>query len=168
MASKVKILLNLVKIERIKNKLKSELGRGIGKEIGEAVVDKMKEQIAKGISPIEGQGRFPAYKESYPPKNKSFKSKYPDKKKRPVNLSLSGDFIKDLKVQKITKNSDGVRVEIGFKGGTLSHDKEEGHRSGVNQQRKRPIIPEARESFNNSIKSIINKIIRDSIKKIIG
>lgn len=135
-------------------------------EIGDAVIEEMQSAIAKGISPIKQAGRFPAYKwagkKSLARKSGSKKKdadrifsnkypfsvqdKFPQKKERPVNLKLSGSFLKNLKA-KVLNN----KLYIGFfeEPWTLY---ESGHREGVNGQPKRPIIPDGvKEEFSQSI-----------------
>jgi hypothetical protein len=121
--------------------------------IGNSMVEEMKAQIAKGISPIRGGGRFPAYKgakdkKSYP---YSVRKKYPGKRERPVNLYLSGDFLKSLKATAVAAYNK-VEIFIGLTD-PLSKKKEQGHREGANGQALRPIIPESGEDFSLSIRT---------------
>ena len=101
------------------------------KRVGIDVIDEMKDLISKGISPIQGDGKFPKYKN---PK------RYPGnrKPKSPVNLKLTGDFLNELKFR-ITPESFGKGTELFF--GNDQEKKESGHRDGVNGQPKRPIMP---------------------------
>jgi hypothetical protein len=136
--------------------------------IGDAAVDQMQIAIVKGLSPIKGNGRFAAYKwsakksEQRKSKTKSGKQlkrefqnrypysemkKHPDKKERPVNLKLSGEFLSNLKAF-----IKGKELWIGFKDDTKWAKYESGHREGVHGQPKRPIIPSgAGEQFSDSI-----------------
>lgn len=160
-------------------------------EIGEAAVDQMKNLISKGISPIEGRGRFPEYKWAGNRKDvisavaaatrgdrssgarkerskskKAYSNKYPfsaqkefpDKRPRPVNLFLSGDFLSNLKVQ--VRN----RIFIGFFD-KLSSKKEEGHREGANGQPSRPIIPIDGERFSTTIVRKVELKIREILRR---
>lgn len=54
----------------------------------------IKALIAKGISPVKGQGSFVPYSESYKKQIKS--GRYPGKKIRPINLKLSGKMLRSL------------------------------------------------------------------------
>ncbi len=146
--------------------------------IGDRTTAEMKNLISKGISPISQWGRFPGYKWAakanairklarsltksrrararqkasditkgrYP---YSVMGKYPDKQVRPVNLKLSGRFLNALKSRIL-----GQKILIGFfdqKNSLI----EEGHRTGgvkgVNDQPKRPIIPQGSETFSRSV-----------------
>lgn len=88
------------------------------KIIGEATVYEMKKMIASGQSPVKGEGRFPAYaaqrkgKGRYPD---SVRKQYPSKRRRPVNLFLSGDYLKYLRWW-LPPNKG--HVGIGFTGNT--------------------------------------------------
>lgn len=134
--------------------------------VGEAVIDEMLKAIAKGISPIKGRGRFEAYKwagkknadrkkgakkksldlkysNKYP---YSAQGKFPDKKERPVNLKLSGNFLSNLKAKIL-----GSSLYVGFFEEPWSKY-EQGHREGAKGQPSRPIIPSGDgEEFSQSI-----------------
>lgn len=126
--------------------------------LGKTIIKEMRSNIAKGISPIRGQRRFPAYKN---PK------KYPGKKKprRPVNLMLTGKFLKQLTYR--TKTGSKPFVRIGFfksYGKTL----EKGHREGANTQPKRPIIPiDEKEEFTSRIILAGRRVLIKSMEQII-
>lgn len=127
------------------------------KELANIYIKEMKASIAKGISPIQGYARFPKYKnpKKYPGGRKSaIKKRYPGKRARPVNLFLSGKFLRELdfRVQR-----RGAELKIGFfkkYGKTL----ERGHRLGVNGQPKRPIIPNRNEDFTKRIKKVCTEL----------
>lgn len=80
----------------------------------------------------------------------SVRHRYPDKQDRPVNLWLSGKFLKALGLRFPVKG-----VAIGFYQEPYSLY-EQGHREGANGQPKRPIIPQQGETF-------IPNIMRDVI-----
>lgn len=160
-------------------------------EIGESMIEVMKDQIAKGISPIDGWGRFPAYKwvaragqlmknrrllknkqarrslrksakllkeTKYPA---SVRKKFPNKRERPVNLFLSGNFLDAIEAR-----ASAVGLFIGiYKQPYVKY--EEGHRtggvSGVNDQPKRPIIPINRETFTR----VIYRRLLDQVRKVL-
>lgn len=144
-------------------------------KMGEEVVITMKEMISKGISPIREVGRFPAYKHQrvkgkYPANQKN---NYPDKKQRPVNLTLSGEFLSALSSRIIKNNAKGkFPVEVGYilknKGKVSASKKEEGHREGVNGQPKRPTIPQGDEQFAAKLQKIIFGAYRESYKRYVN
>jgi len=146
----------------LKKKAKlSKLDKNRLNDFGKIAVKEITKTVGKGISPIEGGGRFPGYKnpENYPDK---IQKKYPAKRRRPVNLYLSGDFLKNLKY-KIVK-SPKLGIEIGFYD-TLSKKKEQGHREGVKGQPKRPIIPERKEEFTRRIRITLLKTFKAIFEK---
>lgn len=124
------------------------------KELSNFLVSEMKRYISQGISPITGK-RFQAYKD---PK------KYPGKQKpqRPVNLKLTGQFLKSL-VGKI-KAGKSPEISISFNN-SLAEKKELGHREGANSQRKRPIIPIGEEGFADAILVKLREVLRKIIDK---
>lgn len=99
-------------------------------------------------------------KKTYP---YSVQKKYPSKKPRPVNLFLSGDFLSNLSY-KLGLNGKKRVIEIGYFD-ALSAKKEQGHREGVNGQPSRPTIPKGGESFNETIKLDIMRILKQAMKK---
>lgn len=143
MALKITGIKNIQKV--IENTNEKAFTQAELKKIGNSVTDNMRDFISKGISPIQGKGRFPAYKN---PKS------YPGKKKnaRPVNLELSGDFLKSL----YSKGKTGInpQIEIGYPPDEAL--KEKGHRDGANGQKKRPTIPDGNEKF---AVTIVNDLI---------
>lgn len=185
-------------------KLPEAFNTKFGQQLGDAVIDEMKKSIAKGVSPIAKDGRFPAYKgqemknqanairkdarsrerdfgkkdsivknakstarrinkeaqKKYP---YSVQKEYPDKKPRPVNLKLSGDFLKSLDSEVVGQGTN-FDLKIGFFD-NLSVKKEQGHREQQNGQGYRPIIPIRGESFSEKIMRLIVKMFKTQQKK---
>ncbi|NOS67379.1 MAG: hypothetical protein HOO67_03370 [Candidatus Peribacteraceae bacterium] len=139
------------------------------RKVGDEVVKEMKDLVGKGISPIEGKGRFPGYLHA------NEKGKYPAsapkrfrKGSRPVNLKLSGDMMDDL--ERNTYKADhgyGVNIEYGSQ---LSQKKEQGHREGKNGQPSRPTLPQGNERFAQTIQQRIvdyfKKVLAVRLKKL--
>lgn len=159
----------LAELSGIETTVKKGVTRKDLDDIGSKVVQEMKKLIATGLSPIAGRGRFPGYvgqgdKRRYPG---SVKSKHSDKRDRPVNLTLSGDFLKKL-TSVATVGANKISIAIGFKD-PLSVKKEQGHRDGANGQPERPVIPDGSERFTPAIETIlldgfqavINRILRN-------
>lgn len=138
--------------------------------IGQTIVNEMKNLISKGTSPIKGNKRFPAYlatkrgkdekKRGYP-YNKQ--SKYPSKGTRPVNLTLSGEFLSNLQ-HRSERKGKSYDVKVGFRD-QESIDKELGHRTGANGQPKRPIIPTTDEEFAKVIQVQVERIFAGALNK---
>lgn len=137
------------------------------KRIGDDFVEIMKTDIADGISPIQKAGRFPRYKdpEKYP---KPLKNKFPNKRQRPVNLYLSGDFMRNLKAWLKSSVSSKTPFKYSLFVGFLDKKsilKEQGHREGVNGQPKRPVIPEGDENFNRKLIQELKDSLTRAINK---
>lgn len=138
------------------------LSRATLTEMGTAAIKEIKSNVERGSSPIKGNGKFPAYKPSY--KKAIERGYYREfgKAVEPVNLTLSGKFLQDLR--KVTPRSGDASVEVGF---ATQYGKklEDGHRRGVKGQRKRPIIPKRGEQFKNPIVRLVKNIALKAIKK---
>jgi hypothetical protein len=93
----------------------------------------------------------------------SVQKDFPNKRPRPVNLFLSGDFLSNLTYALGIRGKAQV-IEIGFFD-DLSAKKESGHREGVNGQPKRPIIPTGSERFSAIIAQDIATIARQALNK---
>lgn len=153
--------------ERVNEIKNAAFRRQDAEALGKAIIAEMKDGISKGLSPIDGEGRFPAYKragekDGYP---NNVRYKYPDKRQRPVNLFLSGKFLNDLKF-KIFQGKYGMGVEIGYYS-TLSSKKEEGHAIGWNGQPKRPTIPQGKQTFSPRIQRIILTAFKQAISRVV-
>lgn len=161
MAATFKAKVSLRDITKFRKKIdtlsKKPLRPGEAGKMGRDVLGKMKSLIKRGTSPVRGGGfglRFPPYKDT---------SKYPGTRKahKPVNLRLTGKFLRNLKLRPI-KNG----IEIGYSDSKQA-DKEQGHREGQNEQPKRPTIPIAkkRENFAPSIVKLILKHLNAAIRR---
>lgn len=142
-------------------KLERKLKRQNYDSVGDVIISDMKNLIRKGISPIRGGGRFPRYKrendaDGYP---NTVRKRFPGKRKRPVNLKLSGAFLKALKSKTISTGRK-LEIEIGYFD-PKEAIKEDGHREGANTQPKRPTIPIKTEEFALSIQqSADDEVVR--------
>lgn len=160
-----------VKVSQLSDSLKREIAKrfddtlkGLNSNeleaIGKIVVQEIENDVLKGINPISGFGarRFPEYKNpsNYPDKARK---DFPAKRRRPVNLFLSGDFLFFLR-----PFVKGQKIFIGFSD-PLSIKKEQGHRDGANGQPKRPIIPQGSETFNKRIIRVIKEAFSNQINK---
>lgn len=149
----VKVTVKLESVERIRKEVQSQ---AIKKQAANLLIDQIKTFIAKGISPVFGFRRFPAYKNP---------DKYPaDKKpKRPVNLKLSGDMLQALTFRDRAK----FGIEIGWFGGKQA--KKAGNHNDGDTVPQRKILPTKKgERFNVSItrklKGFYSQVISDILK----
>lgn len=157
-----KVLANVrQKLEQIKDPMRAK----DAKALGAIVIAGMKDLISKGISPIAGMGRFPAYKNPRMGYPSTVRKEYPSKRNTPVNLYLSGDFIAALNAQVQTIGS-AARTIVGYFD-SKEAKKEKGHREGANTQPKRPTIPSGSETFAQRIQVEILKFTRETLDRII-
>lgn len=141
--------------------------------IGAFAIVEIKQLISRGISPIEGMGKFPAYKWQTKAIGKLGKEKYPlnavgrkhGKSVTPVNLKLTGDFLNAL--TNWAEASSGVwAIVIGFpESDSVSIAKEKGHRDGANGQPRRPILPRGRERWAANVQRVILNGLKYAITK---
>lgn len=136
-----------------KTDLRKILNSGVLNEMGRAIVEEMREDIASGKSPISGRGKFPAYKNP---------DKYPGKRKRhsPVNLELTGQMLSSLKYR---VNQAKVLVTI-FYSNRKAQLKELGHREGAKGQPERPTVPIGDEQFTQSIRNRVQALIDKALR----
>jgi hypothetical protein len=134
-------------------------------KVGKTVIIEMKNLIAKGISPIAAPwpNKFEKYKPSYIDTIKKQKGEYRGKKVSPVNLKLTGDFLKSL-TSGTVNNINGTFAKAFFNDET-SALKEKGHREGANKQKKRPVIPIKNEKFRATILTQAKKMYTEDAKK---
>jgi hypothetical protein len=144
-----KIIREFKKTVNLKKIRKPQLDK-----IGIGLVDLMKDNIRKGISPITGK-RFPKYKNAkkYPG---LVRKRFPNKRTRPVNLHLSGDFLRALKSTGSPGKKPKVRIYFTGRKNIL---KEIGHRRGAGGQPKRPVIPIRNEDFSRKIRQKLDRLV---------
>jgi len=152
----LKITLSKQALTKIKDKvlgIKDAFTEADANALGEEVVSEMKRFISKGVSPVEGIGRFRQYSKNYP---ESVQGEYPAKRKRPVNLYLSGQMLSELK-HKVRSGKFGKITEVGF------YDKEASDKAKKNAGLGRPALPEDADRLLVSIQRIIFKRFREAL-----
>lgn len=161
MADGFKLRINAKLLAKLAPRLSELTNRAIDARtasvIGRTTISQMKDLISKGISPIRGKRRFPAYKPSYRKTRRRF-----GKRLRPVDLNLTGEFLKSLKF-----TTRGGTTIINYQG-RKQRDKERGHREGANNQRKRPTLPQGRESFAEKIVQSQINIYAKRLEKVLS
>jgi len=143
--------------------------------LGKLILKEMKSLIRKGISPLQGKGKFPKYKGSYKDRirktGKAYAKKSPGGRARafakrltPVNLKVSGHQMKSL-ISWTKKVKGSHEAIIGYRS-KFAKDKELGHRERKNNQGFRPTIPKApREGFARRIQDVYLKFYNGVINK---
>lgn len=151
------------RLQRQIAELRDPLRKQDTQKMGREVVLEMKRLIAKGESPITGPGipsKFPAYKNP---------NRYPGNRKphRPVNLKLTGAFLKALGFRSF-QISRRWFASVGFDS-RKEQRKELGHREGANGQPKRPIIPNPSqgEKFKRKVQNKILEVARMSVRRVV-
>jgi len=150
-------------------------------EMGLAIRDESLNMIAKGISPVEGEGRFEGYKaqrggakskgkSKFGVENKGYplsvQKKYPGKNVRPVNLFLSGDMLKFLR---------HAIIKSGIRFGIIGAPSEVETRARVHNTGERSDIPQRKfipwepgDDFAPSIQRRIRQEMRKHVERIIA
>lgn len=122
-------------------------------KVGVPFIKEMVSTIQRGLSPIKGWGRFDRYKNP---------DKYPGKRKpqRPVNLTLSGRFLKDLGAS-ASRNNTSHTLKIKQ---TSAYAKqiEEANREG--RVINRPIIPMDSEDVTAPLRRFVRELYIALIK----
>jgi hypothetical protein len=149
-----KVKVDLSKLQGKINEFKSEGLKDIEKNIKGLVIDSIK----AGSSPVNGQGSFQDYSKSY---TKSIsKGSYREfgKRKKPVNLTLSGDLLNSFK-SKIT--SDYVNI--------VFDNVKFNYHNGSEAKVKRRLLPTNNgEIFKLSIMTALKESLVKLFKKIIS
>ncbi len=123
-------------------------------------------QIGGGQSPVKGEGRYAQYQPSYEDKidneegiiKGSDGQFYSGKRKRPVNLSVSGATRKS---QSVKASGDGLTISYDSKIAVYLN-------GGTKKMTARPILPtRPGELFSNTITRLLNFIAYDAIDKIL-
>lgn len=128
---------------------------------GRTTVREMKRLILGGFSPIQGPGirrNFAPYKNP---------TRYPGSRKphSPVNLKLTGEFLKDLTFN--TKSVKSGYAPVIFYNSTDSQKKEQGHREGARGQPKRPTIPtRSGQSLRDNIVDELTEVVQDRLDEV--
>ena len=117
----------------------------------------IKPLIASGTSPVRNHGRFPAYSNS---------DKYPaDKKpKRPVNLSLSGDMLREYGAQ---QGNGGASLFVGIVDSASESIKNRaiGNNYGTSGAPARRIVPAPGEQFKVSVIQALREVFARAIER---
>lgn len=139
------------KIRKFKLKAKGRIVRTMEKEIIKS--------IERGVSPVKGEGRFDGYSQSYLDSIKAgTHSKY-SKRKRPVNLKLSGKLLKSFFI-KVT--SKGIKLGFDNKLADIHNRKGAGKSKAV----RRMLPTNSGEEFSRSITTRLKEVLDDVAKTI--
>jgi len=101
----------------------------------------MLEYISKGKSPVEGEGNYEKYSDSYKKQIRKSLSKKYGKKIRPVNLKLTGAMLKSLKSRATIKG-----ISVWFSSKIAKYHNGDG-------RVRRALLPRDNERFNRPIRN---------------
>lgn len=156
----VKVTISSALLNKIRDLNKTVVTQDFASKVGAVVVAGSKEAISKGLSPVQGVGRFVAYKdpESYPGKLKPA---------RPVNLSLTGEMVNSLNFRK-----EGDKILVGIFADEVGDDvmkRVDTHNRGTHPHvPRRQFIPEKGQSFIVSIQREVQRLYRERISEVIA
>lgn len=154
MPIKVKTSLKVLKKfnEDVKKEFKEELTNGA---VGYELVRTIQDIIKKGLSPVDGVGRFERYSDSY--RSAIKKNVYgANKRPSPVSMFLSGEMLGSLRL--VTKNRK-LYVEFEDK-------KAFWHQYGKGNLPVRKLLPTRMfDRFNKRINQIILKALKVAVAK---
>jgi len=115
------------------------------------------QEIEGGRSPVKRKGRFQKYSDSY---LKAIESgRFENKRKRPVNLKLSGDLLKSL--QTFVRNKILI---IRFDNSLADIHNRRG--AGKSKVVRRMLPTESGETFNESIQRDVREVLKRLASKI--
>ena len=135
----------------VKEKFQKELENGAA---GYELIRILQDIIRKGISPVDGEGRFQGYSKSY--KDSIKEGNYPGKKPSPVSMYLTGEMLGSLRFVK-----ENGKLFIEFE-----DEKANWHNKGKGNLPKRRLLPTGVfERFNKRITDLLVKALKSALKK---
>lgn len=154
-----KIKTDFSDLKALLPKLRQEIINQANKVLKTSIVD---ESISKGISPVQGEGRYQRYSDSYRQAIQDGRYKQFGKKISPVNLKLDGTMLDSFFVEKT-----GQGFKVGFshwlseihtvKGAGRSRTIRKMLPVGKNEQFKRTIIKDIIDLIQNAADRILGK-----------
>jgi hypothetical protein len=154
--AKVNVNIDL-KIDEIKKKVEKNASRAAA----QILKDQILFDIAGGRSPVEGKGRFQKYSKRYIDqidKDPLFQAL--GKRKRPVNMKLSGQMLSSLSVDVV-----GNKLRISFSDEVADYHNRQG--AGKSKVIRRLLPTNEGERFNRNIRLAFQSKIGRIIKRIV-
>lgn len=133
-----------------------DIVRSFQKSAPPLVKEQVVKEIKAGKSPVEGQGRFQKYSDSYDAAIRSGQYKQYGKRSRPVNLFLSGKLIGSY-----TSRSTPGGITVGFKHKLFDIHNRQG--AGKSHVVRRMLPTENGEIFSRTITQKIMKMLTTDI-----
>ena len=119
--------------------------------LGEALITEVRDHVARGVSPVKGFGKFPAYSKAYAAKKGS----------KRVNLELTEAMLNDIEFKRRRTG-----IAFGIFGG-LSEKKAETHNAGTQQNNgppARPFIPIKRNTFKRTVMRAAEQAVEEEFE----
>lgn len=140
-----------VKINLKEGESKIKKFKDIAKKRTRDILEKeITKSIERGVSPVDKKGRFDKYSDTYLKQIKG--KKIPGKRQRPVNLKVTGDLLKSLKVKVTNK---GLRISFDNKLADIHNRRGAGKSKTV----RRMLPTEKGEQFNRSIRRRLTEVL---------
>lgn len=130
--------------------------QGFKAKIPKVLTDEIVASIQKGISPVEGQGRFQKYSDSYSRSIQAGLFNAFGKKTRPVNLTLSGQLLGSI----FTKDAD-TGTTVGFSDEKAGFHNDQG--AGKAKTVRRMLPTKSGETFSRPIMQRVMKTLQNEI-----
>jgi hypothetical protein len=147
----------------IKDYVNDFMDKATRKKLGDTVVAEAKANIAAGISPVRWEGRFEGYSESYKAAIRRGKKDLKGKTVRPVNLSVTGDLMREY-----THEGDENTVRVGFVDASTQNKKLAGyHIGGTENMPSREVVPQPGQEWTVRIQQAIKTIYSERLSAII-
>jgi len=145
-----------------KKDLDSVLNDSLAQRVGKTVKEMIISMCSRGVSPVQGQGRFTKYKDTdkYP---QNVRDEYPGKRKSPVNLILSGAMLEAIETFR-----NGNKLRLGIFNGSPQLNKAAAHNEGEGRMPRRAFIPSrSGEEFARTIMRAIVDLYNTRVKDIL-
>lgn len=152
--AKVKVTTKFQILELIDKFVDNATANALGKTVAEEALD----NIAEGLSPVRGYGRFERYKD---------RKKYPGDRKpsRPVNLYLTGSMLRGYWYR---LGREKNTVEVGMvRGSSSDKEKAKAHNEGTEYMAQRKIVPGEGEEWSVTIMRAIRDVYSNRLANLI-
>lgn len=158
-ALNVKVKINLKKYRTLVRS--SAVNLEVVNQFRNEVIPMIRDLVATGRSPVAGHGRFEGYKN---PDNYPGKGKNKLKPRRPVNLYLTGEMMKEYSAWKV----DGATIKLGYDINSSRDlkDKVRANNEGTEHIPERRFIPINGEKFTVSVMRVVKNIFTQRLKRL--
>lgn len=153
----VNVKINTKDLEDMVPRIKKAFIEVAKDELQEIIVE---ENIKLGLSPVQGEGKFERYSESYKDAIKAGRYKEFGKSISPVNLKLSGNLLDSFFVK---RKGDSLVVGFSDKLADIHTNQGAGKSKTI-----RKMLPGDGESFKTSIVTKIIALLQDAVDRIVG